>query len=494
MQEIEFDKVAAIDLGSNSFHMIIAAVEDQKHLRFFDRHSVKVRLRNGLDEQGNITPKAMDKAFQCLREFAQIIGKMPEGSVQIYGTNTLRQAKNGKTFIKQAQSILGHPVEIISGKEEARLIYLGVAHTLAITQKNRLVVDIGGGSTEIIIGQGFQPELMESLEMGCVSLNHQFFKKDRCDSQSLQEAVKFARGQVLKVHKKYKRMGWQEAIGASGSVKSIQAVLKKELGQEDITLGGMQQLLKLCAKAKHFDALSFSGLTNARKPTFVAGLCVLTGVFEQLGIEHMRFSDGALREGALYDLIGRYGDEDVREATIRFLQQRYMVDIDQANRVKQTVLKLASHLELPKFALRQLQWAASIHELGLAISQNRHHAHGAYLVEFSDLPGFSQQEQQRVALLVHNQRKSLKMDQWPDLQESLTQDKVLVLRLAVILHRDHSESSPEARLERQGSQGQKYQLTVSQHWLDERPLTQADLQEEQELLKKYGIRLTLQTS
>lgn len=490
MSEKVSQKVAAIDLGSNSFHVIVAAVEDDQHLKFLDRHSVKVRLGLGLDANGNITEQAWERGFDCLKEFAQLVEPMPEGSVRILGTNTLRKAKNGKQFVKEAQQLLGHRVNIISGQEEARLVYLGVAHTLAANDTHRLVVDIGGGSTEVIIGKNFKPMEMESLAMGCIAFNLRFFPKQKCDESSARSAIKYARGEALKIHKRYKKTGWTQAVGASGSVKAIYNVIKEEYDHEGITYELMEQLLQRAIESKHFDNLAFKGINENRKLTFVSGLCILMGLFEQLKISDMMYSDGALREGALYELIGRINHEDVRETTVAFLQQKNQIDLAQANRVKKTAGLMSMEIKLKGSQRRLLDWACDTHELGLSIARSGYHHHGAYIVEYADLPGFSQQEQYELALLIDNQRKSLKYNRWPEMRERRLLDLVIMLRLSVLLHRDRNLETPNCQLKIDKG---NYFLKVNRSWLKERPLTQADLAEEQALLQKHGISFEFTT-
>ena len=307
--------VAAIDLGSNSFHLIVARM-DHGELRAVERLGEKVQLAAGLDDDNNLTEEAMERGIACLRKLGQYCADMPDASIRVVGTNALRKARNAHEFAQRAEAVLGHSVDIIAGREEARLIYLGVAHTQSDDHDHRLVVDIGGGSTEFIIGERFEPKLLESLHMGCVSWTKQYFPDGKISARQFDEAYYSARLELLNIEHEYRDMGREEAIGSSGSIKSIHNILQ-ERGHDSITPKGLEQLRKELLRYKHVDRISFTGLKPERVSIFPGGLAILCAIFDSLKIKRMSFSEGALREGLLYDMVGRSGHEDVRKRTVK---------------------------------------------------------------------------------------------------------------------------------------------------------------------------------
>ncbi|MDX1805078.1 MAG: exopolyphosphatase, partial [Alcanivorax sp.] len=404
--------LAAIDLGSNSFHMVVAR-QAQGEVQLLDGLSEKVQLGAGLDKDNCLDEAAQQRALDCLGRFAQRIAGIPRGSVRVVGTNTLRLARNARQFIRCAEAVLGHDIDIVAGREEARLIYLGVAHTLADDAGRRLVVDIGGGSTELIIGERFESTETESLHMGCVSFARRFFASGEITEKGFDRAVTAVRQEVLSIHANYRRQGWQQAVGASGTIKAIsQVCVDNGWSEAGITMEALKKARKRVIKAGHADKLDLKGLREDRKPIFASGLSILYGIFEQLELAHMEVSSGALREGLLYDLLGRFGHEDVRERSIQALMNRHHVERSQAERVCATAellyRQVAGDWRIDDDALLDtLRWGALLHEVGLAVSHSQFHKHGAYLVTNSDLPGFSRQEQQAVALLVRGHRRKV---------------------------------------------------------------------------------------
>ena len=331
--------LAAIDLGSNSFHMIIARVLEDGQLQQVDRIKDMVRLGGGLDEDNNLSKDSMERAIDALARFGERLKEMPSASVRAVGTNTLRKAKESKSFLKKAEEALGHPIEIISGREEGRLIYVGVAHSVFDAQgRKRLVVDIGGGSTEVIIGKEFDVLAVESHYMGCVSFSKKFFSDGKLTRKNFTKATLAARQELVKTSTTFPKVGWEVALGASGTIKAIQSILVEEgLGSLGITLPALYRLRDAMIDLGEVDALEkLSGLKAERVPVIAGGLAVLIGVFEGLDISEMKVSDMALREGVLYDLHGRMTDQDVRDRTISSMATRYMVDTDHAERVWQT--------------------------------------------------------------------------------------------------------------------------------------------------------------
>ena len=491
------EHLAAIDLGSNSFHMVVAR-QVQGEIQLLDGLSEKVQLGAGLDKDNCLDDETQSRALECLGRFAQRISGIPRGSVRVVGTNTLRQARNARGFIDRAEDVLGHDIEIVAGREEARLIYLGVAHTLADDAGHRLVVDIGGGSTELIIGERFEPSETESLHMGCVSFAQRFFGEGNITEKAFDKAVTAARQEVLSIHANYRRIGWQHSVGASGSIKAIsQVCVENGWCDSGVTLEGLKKARKRVIKAGSVSKLDLKGLREDRRSIFPSGLAILYGIFEQLGIEQMDVSSGALREGLLYDLLGRLGHEDVRERSIQSLMNRHHVERSQAERVCETATGLFQQaagswgLDDDEMA-DTLRWGALLHELGLAVSHSQFHKHGAYLISNSDLPGFSRQEQQAVATLVRGHRRKIPLpalDELPDDEREPLLRLCLVLRIAARLHHARcDEATPALQL---AASANALRLTFPVGWLDEHPLTRADLEQEQEYFLAAGCELTL---
>lgn len=491
------EHLAAIDLGSNSFHMVVAR-QVHGEIQLLDALSEKVQLGAGLDKDNRLDEDTQTRALDCLGRFAQRIAGIPRGSVRVVGTNTLRQARNAQAFIARAEAVLGHDIEIVAGREEARLIYLGVAHTLADDAGQRLVVDIGGGSTELIIGERFESSETESLHMGCVSFARRFFAEGNITEKGFDKAVTAARQEVLSIHANYRRIGWQQSVGASGTIKAIsQVCVENGWCEAGITRDGLKKARKRVIKAGNVEHLDLKGLREDRRGIFPSGLAILYGIFEQLGLEQMEVSSGALREGLLYDLLGRLSHEDVRERSIQSLMSRHHVERSQAERVCETAMDLFQQVRGAwgfdgEEMADTLRWGALLHELGLAVSHSQFHKHGAYLVTNSDLAGFSRQEQQAVAMLVRGHRRKIPLAALEELPEDERESLLrlcLVLRIAARLHHARcDEATPIMTLQASGS---ALTLSFPDGWLDEHPLTQADLEQEQEYFQAVGCALTL---
>lgn len=489
------DTLAAIDLGSNSFHMIVAR-HDGSHFEIVDRLKETVRLAAGLDDDSNITDDAMQRAITCLERFGERIRELPPECVRAVGTNTLRKAHNSNIFLPAAQKALGHLIETIAGREEARLIYLGVAHSLAGDDSRRLVVDIGGGSTELIVGDGFDSLHRESLHMGCVSFSQQFFADGRINTKRLNEAEEQAHLELQPIRRLYEALGWKAAMGASGTIKAVAKVCG-EMGYSEhgITLDGLQRIKEDLLAAGHIDQINLKGLSTERLPVFIGGFVVLKAVFERLGIERMTVSDGALREGLLHDLLGRLRHDDVRDQTVNIRARRHGVDEDHAHHVAKTASLLLGQCA-HSWALSSddcphyLDWAARLHEVGLSISHTQYHKHGSYILENADMQGFSRQEQQILAALVRGHRRKFPSKIFRGLPESLQTSitrLTVLLRLAVLLHRNRSqEARPDIRIDASGDQ---VSLMFPTDWLDKHPLTRLDLAQEAEFLAAADIRL-----
>jgi exopolyphosphatase/guanosine-5'-triphosphate,3'-diphosphate pyrophosphatase len=489
------DVLAAVDLGSNSFHMVVARYSHGQ-LVIVDRLRETVRLAAGLDEQGRLNREAVTRALQCLERFGQRLSDMKAGSVRVVGTNTLRKARRKGAFLDRAREAIGHPIEIISGVEEARLIYLGVAHTTPSEGGHRLVVDIGGGSTELIIGEGLAARRLESLYIGCVSVSSQHFADGLITEKRLKRARTSAQLEIEPAMSRFRRSEWDSAFGASGTMRSVADTLAAHgtpVGH--ITRDGIEWLLGECLKAGDTAKLKLPGLAQDRQDILPGGLAILVEVFDMLGIESMRVADGALREGLLYDLVGRLTDEDARARSVRAMEARFHVDAAQAERVEATALAFLRQvragwkLEEPLAEL-VLRWAARLHEVGLDIAHSHYHKHGAYLLANADLPGFPREEQSLLAALVGNHRRKLNLEQIEDLVppwHTRAEFLIVLLRLAVLLHRGRGPRAlPEIELR---PKGRSLEIGFPKGWLDQHPLTAADLEQETEYLRVAGFRL-----
>ena len=466
-------------------------------LTIIDRLREMVRLASGVEENGRIDKEAAARALACLERFGQRLRDMHANSVRVVGTNTLRVARRKQAFLERAREALGHPIEIISGMEEARLIYSGVAHTMPSQPGKRLVVDIGGGSTELAIGEGLVPLELESLRMGCVSVSERFFNDGRISSKRLARARVAARLELEPVQAAIRRRGWEHAVGSSGTVRAIGEALR-ELDPQASTIKpeGLDRVLNYLIDAGHVRELGgLQAITEDRRAVFPGGAAILAEVFEVLGIGEMRIADGAMREGLLYDMLGRFTDEDARERTVRAMQERYHVDLEQAERVEATALEFlaqvrhAWRLEDPLADLA-LQWAARLHETGLDVSHSGYHRHGAYLLENADMPGFAREEQRLLARLVGSHRRKLALAGLEDLVppwDHTALRLIVLLRLAVLLHRGRSPTAlPNIEL---SATPNSLVLRFPGRWLKEHPLTTTDLHQEIDYLKSHGFRL-----
>jgi len=491
------DVLAAVDLGSNSFHMVVARYSHGQ-LVILDRLREMVRLAAGLGASGRLDDAATDRALRCLERFGQRLRAVRADSVRVVGTNALRHAKRKRWFLEHARAALGHPIEIISGLEEARLIYSGVAHTSPMSPDKRLVIDIGGGSTEAVIGEGFNPLLLESLSVGCVGLSAAYFEDGRISAKRLERARTAVRLELEPVQEAYRKMGWLQAFGSSGTVRVIGDTLRALNSERShITLENLNGLAERVIAAGHVDELDLPEVDAERAPVFPAGLAILLEVVESFGIDRVRVAEGAMREGLLYDLMGRFTDEDARERSVRAMGKRYHVDESQAERVETTAVDLLEQVESEwgledPLAESVLRWAARLHETGLDIAHSKYHRHSAYLLEHADMPGFPREEQLLLAALVGGHRRQLSFESLEDLLppwDRLAEFLMVLLRLAVLLHRGRSpQPLPEVRLI---VKSRNITLELPQRWIKEHPLTLEDLEQERAYLKEAGFRLTI---
>ena len=489
--------VAAVDLRSNSFHMVVARTEDEVPV-VVDRLREMVRLAAGLDTDKQLSIESQRRALDCLQRFGERLRDIPSDCVRSVGTNTLRSARSAQKFLTKAEAALGHPIETISGIEEARLIYSGVSHSLSRSASRRLVLDIGGGSTELIIGSSTEPILMESLYLGCVSVSRQHFDDGEITTQRWRKAELSALQELEPVQSRYRRLGWGQAVGASGTVRSIDAVVRLAgWSRKGITPRALQRLRDALLKAGDVQRLRLEGLNPARQAIFVGGAVVLCATFQALGIKSMQYSQGALREGILYDLLGRIREEDLRTRTVKALANRYHIDQEHASNVERTasrlLLEVADAWALGSAASRQLiSWAAHLHEIGLDIAHQQYHKHGRYIVAASDLSGFSREEQTLLATLVRSHRRKFPVslfEELPSSQIRMMERLTILLRLAVVLHRSRRPPPfPEPWL---AVNKRSLKLTFPERWLDEHPLTRADLEQGGSYLETAGYKLKL---
>lgn len=484
--------MAAIDIGSNSFHMVVAR-NVLGQLRIVDRLRETVRMASGLRGNGELDPAARERALICLARFGERIRSLPPHRVRAIATNTVRQLRNPASFLIPAETALGHGIEVVSGREEARLIYLGVAHGMPPTDARRLVIDIGGGSTEFIIGAGFQPLERESLQMGCIATTRRFFPDGKLSRKRWQAGQLELAQQFQQFTAAYHSLGWQEVIGSSGTAKAI-AEMQASPDQPSgtITREGLEALCDKLLGFKHIDEIKLDGVSSDRRPVIAGGLLVMSTCFRELELTRMRACETAMREGVLYDMLGRAQQRDPRDAAVAALAVRYGVDGEHAQRIEDTALALfdqvAESWELDSDDRFMLAWAARLHEVGLAISHSQHQKHGAYVVANSDIDGFSRQEQTVLAALVRCQRRGLSHNMLTNLPGRMAQAtlrNIVLLRLSILLHRSHDRASlPPMRLHASDS---KVQLDLPVTWLAGHALTRADLATERDELADIGL-------
>ena len=484
-------QLGALDLGSNSFHLLVAKSQDGR-VQVIDKHKEMVRLAAGITAENRLSEAAQERALECLERFAQRLRPLDPNNVRVVGTNTLRKA-NSPEFLAQAESILGHKINIISGREEARLIYLGVCHDLGITDKRRLIVDIGGGSTEIVSGKRLQPDVLESLYMGCVSMTHKHFSDGQISASRMAAAVTDARLELEPVATEFSHAGWDAALGTSGTINAMREVIHKLYDSPCITLEHIDDLVSQLCTFKTLDSIQLTGLAEERKVVFPGGVAILKAVFEALGIERMETSQGALREGLIVDLIGRQDAFDTRAETVAQLMKRFNVDGAQARCIRETSISLLSQLaqvwDLTSATHKDmLSWAADLMEVGMDISHSGYHKHGSYLLEHMDMPGFSRDEQRQIATLVRCHRRKIPTELFTAADQALKYLTV-ILRIATVLHRNRNHESPP-HVSAQGT-ANGLALKLSSTWLARHPLTALDLQSEQYYLKNLGIELTV---
>jgi exopolyphosphatase/guanosine-5'-triphosphate,3'-diphosphate pyrophosphatase len=475
-----YELIAAVDLGSNSFRLQVGRIVANQ-IYPLDGLKESVRLAAGLTADKRLDAAAQQRGIEALARFGERLRDFEPGAVRAVATNTLRVAKNAEAFLEKAEAALGFPIEVIAGREEARLIYLGVAHTLANPQTRQLVVDIGGGSTEFIIGQNVNPIRLESLYMGCVSFSLRFFPDGRVDKRSFREAELAARRELQAIVHAFRETGWDEAIGSSGTAKAIVDLLEMNgFSDHGLTREGLEKLRGELFHAGEASRMKLQGLRADRILVLPGGLAIMSAIFKEFGLERMAFSEGALRLGVLYDQLGRYHHDDLRETTVTRFMQRYEVDRRQAARVARTALELLNQM-VPTSRVADhpdavfLVWAAYLHEVGISVAHSSYHKHSAYILANADMPGFSRRDQARLSRLVLAHRGKLERAQ-PLRGEAPEWTLIFCLRTAVLLHRSRDDQPLpplSAGFTRNG-----FHLSLGDEGLNVLPLTTAALGDE----------------
>lgn len=489
---------AAVDLGSNSFHLLVARREHDQ-LRVIDQLREMVRLGGGLDARGRLDPATRDRALACLARFGQRLANIAPHQVRAVGTQSLRRLAQPQAFLIVAETALGFPIDVISGREEARLIWLGVTGATAFGQQPRLVIDIGGGSTEIAAGRAREPEFAESIQFGCISVTRRAFGKGRITPRRWRKAADEIATELQALRAPLKSFGWRHAIGSSGTIRAVQAIVaaRRNTLPGPIRAADVAELKQAVLQAGHVERVALAGLSSARQPVIAGGLLVLEACMQAFGIDALEVSPQALREGLLHDLLGRQEHIDPREQTVRAMAQRFGCDPAQAARVRDFALagfeQIAQAHGLRAIHRELLDWACRLHEAGLAIAHSHYQVHSAYLVEQSDMPGFTRQEQQLMAVLLRGQRRKLKREILAPLPARLApiaRPLLVLIRLAVALARARSDADlPDFALSSDGVD--RLQLDLPPGWLTAHPLSARSLKLEKAELTALGIRLRI---
>lgn len=492
---LAYPTLAAVDLGSNSFRLQVARVVG-KQIYPLDSLREMVRLAAGLTADRRLDEESQARALDCLRRFGERLRGFPPHAVRAVGTNSLRVAKNAAVFLKRAEAAIGFPIEVISGHEEARLIYLGVAHGLPASKSNRLVIDIGGGSTEFIIGHRLKPIKLESLYMGCVSYSRRFFPDGKITRAAMRRAELAARSELQSIASDFTREYWQDAFGSSGTARALGDIIAlNKLGNDghegDITPAGLESFRDYLLKAGDVRKLEIAGLRADRAPVIPGGFAIMSAAFSELGIQRMSQAMGALRQGVLYDLLGRFHKHDMREITVRQFMQRYRVDSAQAARVESLALLLARQLLIniageAEDLLHILSWAARLHEVGISVAHSGYHKHSAYILGNADMPGFSRREQERLSALTLVHRGAV-IKARDYITEPAELALLFALRLAALFYRCRSDiqlPGLEVRLN-----NSEFTLFIEPGWLERNPLTDTALSAEIEQWAALGFKL-----
>jgi exopolyphosphatase / guanosine-5'-triphosphate,3'-diphosphate pyrophosphatase len=490
-----YSTLAAVDLGSNSFHLQVARVVGDQ-IYPLDSLREPIRLGAGLTRDKRLDEPSQQRALDCLKRFGERLRGFDPHAVRAVGTNTLRVAKNAASFLKQAEAALGFPIGVVAGREEARLIYLGVSHGLPVSKDKRLVVDIGGGSTEFIIGRGLKPLRLESIYMGCVSYSLKYFPEGKLTKNAMKRAELAARNELQTIVSGFANGNWQQAVGSSGSARALAEILQLNgYSESGITPEGLDRLRSAMIRAGEIDRLDLKGLRSDRLPVLPGGLAIMSAALSELGIEFLVVADGSMRQGILYDLLGRVQHHDMRDVTVSQFMQRHHVDSTQARRVASLALALyrrftAGADDIDDSAPHCISWAAKLHEIGISVAYSGYHKHSAYIVQNADMPGFSKMEQWRLSTLVLAHRRSLKKIFTRD-AEIADWRMVMALRLAALIYRSRADLAlPEIDAT---AHDRTLRLGIDRAWLANNPLTVTALQEEIEEWDAAGFKLDIKS-
>lgn len=490
------DLYAVIDLGSNSFHMLVIRKVDNR-LQTVAKIKRKVRLAAGLNKANELDQAAQQRGWDCLSLFAEQLQDIPPKNIRIIGTATLRLANNVADFISQANIILSHPINIISGEEEAALIYKGVAYTSS-GQGNRLVVDIGGASTELIVGEEAQAKLLYSFKMGCVTWLNNHFSNGLLNQDNFSSAITAAKTVIQPLREKYMLLGWQSCIGASGTIQALQEIMIAQGENEQITLAKLHDIQQQAIACGSIAALDIKGLAEDRKPVFCSGLAILTALFESLHIDNMYLAGGALREGLIYELTGLRTSHNARRQTVNNLILKHQLDIEQAERVQNTALAAFDQnnqhiLDSDNQAGALLAYACTLHEIGLSIDYKNAPQHASYIINHTEMPGFTKAQKQLLSALLINQRDKLNLDLFAQQSALSYQTAILlcrVLRLSLALAaRRSSDNIPIFQLSM--TDATTLNLVLPKHWLQQHPLRASILQQEQSYQAEQALSLII---
>lgn len=472
---------AAIDLGSNSFHMLVVR-EVAGSIQTICCIKRKVRLAAGLNSDNQLCLAAMERGWQCLRLFAERLQDIPPTQIRVVATATLRLAVNADQFLAKGQEILHFPVQVISGEEEARLIYQGVAHTTG-GENRRLVVDIGGASTELVTGTGTQTTSLFSLSMGCVTWLTRYFADRKLTEENFARAEQAAVAVLSPVIATLKSYGWEACVGASGIFQGLQEIIVAQERDEHITLDKLQRIKQQAIACGNLDQLNITGLSAERAAVFPGGLAILIAIFNKLSIHDMTLAGGALREGLIYSMLPVVNSADIRHHTLRNIQRRFMIDSDQAKLVSQLAIRFINQLRgawvLDTLSRDLLICACELHEIGLSIDFKRAPQHAAYLLSHLNLPGFTLAQQKLLATLLLNQSNAIdiaSLHQQSAVEQQVAEHLCRLLRLAILFANGcHDDQLPAITLT---TNGEKIHLTLPADWLKNNPLSHEMIQQE----------------
>ncbi|TDQ57598.1 exopolyphosphatase/guanosine-5'-triphosphate,3'-diphosphate pyrophosphatase [Mesocricetibacter intestinalis] len=493
----EIREIAAIDLGSNSFHMIIARIVNGS-IQILSRLKQKVQLAAGLDQNNVLSQEAITRGVNCLALFAERLQGFAPQDVNVVGTYTLRSAVNKEEFLAQAHRVFPYPIRIISGETEARMIYAGVAHTQP-EQGRKLVIDIGGGSTEMIIGDNFQPLVANSRDMGCVSFAKTFFPGGIISEARFRQARAAALSRIEDLADSYLALGWESVLGSSGTIKTVHQVICAAIDANGIiNTQRLETLIERTLKAAHFNELRLAGLPPERADVFVSGLAILSAVFETFSIQNMRYSDGALREGVMYSLEDNFQVANIRQRTAEGLAEQFNIDPSQAERVGKSALLLARQFKAwrNKGTAEEMQeillWAALLHEVGIVINHNGMQRHSAYILQHIELPGFDREQQHLLSALVRYQIRAFRAEDIPSFSRYDSRDVlslIRLLRLAVLLNKSRQATDSTEDIRLNAEQGGEWRLCFEKDYLRDNPLLENDLAAERFQLQEAGLGL-----